>query len=77
MKLLRNVKTIRMRCLKWICKHMAALVMFAGFMLMYGAAGTMDYHAATGTADTYMSVILLILGLMLFGVGTYGKRKDF
>ena len=77
MKLLENVKTIRMRCLKCISEHMPVLVMFTGFLLMYGAAGTMDYHTATGTADTYMSVILLIIGLLLFGVGIYGKRKDF
>lgn len=77
MKLLRNVKTIQMHCLRWISEHMTGLVMFSGFLLMYGAAGTMDYHAATGTADTYISVILLIIGLLLFGVGAYGKRKDF
>ena len=77
MKLLGNVKTIQMHCLRWISEHMAGLVMFAGFILMYGAAGTMDYHTATGTADTYISVILLIVGLLLFGVGAYGKRKDF
>lgn len=77
MKLLGNVKIIQMRCLKWISEHMGGLVMFSGFLLMYGAAGTMDYNAATGTTDTYMSVILLILGMLLFGVGVYGKRKDF
>ena len=77
MKLLENVKTIQMHCLRWISEHMAGLVMFSGFLLMYGAAGTMDYHAATGAADTYMTVILLILGVLLFGVGVYGKRKDF
>ena len=74
MKHLKSVKTIQKLFLNLIGK-LPAMAVILGFALMYGAAGSMDYTAASGTADNPLTVWLLMIGLVLMGGGFYGKGK--
>ena len=62
-----------MKKLRWI-SNIAAL---AGFVLLFGAAGGMDYAAASGSAAAPSTTWILMIGAVLMGMGIYGKRKDF
>lgn len=61
-----------MRCLRW----MSNVAILIGLVLMYGAAGGMDYAVETGSMDMG-AAWLLIVGMIITGIGMYGKRKDF
>lgn len=76
MKHLRSVKTIQKLFLNLMSK-LPAILMILGFALIYGAAGSMDYTAASGTADNPLTVWLLMIGLVLIGGGFYSERKNF
>lgn len=72
-----SVKTILTSFLGWMINRIPAAAIVIGFFLMYGAAGSMDFNALTGTSDSPWNVILLILGLIMMGAGLYGSRKNF
>ena len=76
MKHLKSVKTIQKLFLN-LMNRLPVMALVIGFGLIYGAAGSMDYTTATGTADNPVTVYLLIVGLILMGAGVYGKRKNF
>lgn len=66
-------KITLMLFLRWI-SNLAAI---AGFILLFGAAGGMDYAAASGSAAAPSTSWILIIGAALMGMGIYGKRKNF
>ena len=84
MERLKNVKTILNSYLSKIYEWSGILV-FAGFVLMMGAAGTMDYNTTLGIRDDPVGlIVLLFIGISMMCVGFfcskaggYGKREDF
>ena len=75
MKYSARGKIILKSFLRWIRYNGAAITVITGMILLFGAAGSMDYAAATGGADG-SGMILAVLGSVMMIVGfLYGKRK--
>lgn len=76
-------KIILMHFLRWIRDHAAAIVTVSGLILLFGSAGSMDYAATTGAADSGLTFIMAVMGAAFTCIGflsvegfRYGKGKD-
>ena len=59
MKYLSKGRTTLRRFLK---RNWSALITLMGFVLLFGAAGRMDYNATMGTSDSITTIVLAVIG---------------